>query len=952
MVILCSVLLGLIIPVGAEAQNLRPFTALREFDTVHFRIIFPEESRRSAAALASFADTTYERVSSLLGIEVPGRIPVTITPHTGLLNAYMNPVPYPHIVLFDTPMDIEWTSYGDAFQGLFLHELVHAVSLSTRSPFLQLLHGFFGGWVVPAAFTAPLFMVEGVTVSFESLDGYGRANDPLVKQNIAQAARDGKLLDPFQASGLYDLPPNGNAYYEYGGLFSAYIQKRWGMEKYAELWKAMGARFPLSIDFYRTGFFRLFLDVYGMDIRQAWAGFADSLYVAGLEDNDTRAPLVSETTLGSLEAAAGRLFWLDSIEREIVTMDPVTGQTQRVVKTDSGTDGFSLSSDGKFLLVSGYRFKGDLAEAQVREFTVADGRPTGREWMGLYKARYFRDGVVGIAANLHATKLVYRDAIGQEQVLLEGNDSLLFSNPAVLDDHRIAFIASERGERFIVVHDFNTGINTHLETASEMDASLWRHARNLRAVEGKLLFSFVDDDRFYKLAMVDGDQAVFSSRDFSGGIFDPILLNGSIYYRAAFSTWDSLLEYPEKLGELTGALEGIRFIPLPDTWGKRTSIALGAFANGEIANGTVAKRATDFEERGYAPLLWMNPFRLWLPFPLIRTFGTTTRIDGGGLVSYLSDPTDTTTLLLIGGADAYFQTAFMDAQASTYAFGPLVGLSFSDSVEYGNGAGMAYRAVRLSASINLERGIGGERLRYSLNPFVASSLFAGDPDDGSSAFTWGLEESVSLVGLGLGIRDYQKKAWNVFGTGFSLDLSIRTLLPLSGPPMENIRMASVLKAGFNPFVPIRTTAYALYDGRGMSLTGNSRVFGDADFEGLNEYASQYPADLRWVAGGGAEFRIFSLETQTHLSHIYFNRLFGTALWKGVFFDESYLDLSGRTDFVHALTLKAGAVLGAMPATALPLRYSPYAWASLLFSNLDDSDPDNDYVFGFALSIEW
>jgi hypothetical protein len=208
------------------------------------------------------------------------------------------------------------------------------------------------------------------------------------------------------------------------------------------------------------------------------------------------------------------------------------------------------------------------------------------------------------------------------------------------------------------------------------------------------------------------------------------------------------------------------------------------------------------------------------------------------------------------------------------------------------------------------------------------------------------------VGLGVGIRDYQKKAWNLFGTGFSLDLNARTLLPLAGPLHENIRVTSVLNVGFKPFVPIRTSAYGVYDGLGMALNGNSRVFGDADFEGLDEYAGQYPSNLRWIAGGGAELRIFSLETQTHLSHVYFNRLFGTIAWKGVFFDEVLPDLSGKAEFVHALTLKTGAVLGAMPATALPLRYSPYAWASLLFSNLDDSDPDNDYVFGFALSIEW
>ncbi|HON13156.1 MAG TPA: hypothetical protein PK897_03455, partial [Treponema sp.] len=133
----------------AEAQNFKPFTRLFVVKTAHFDIIYPEQSRPTALRLASFADSVYDEVSSLLGISVKDRIPVTITPDTDDFNGYMNPFPYTHIVLFDTPMDIEWTAFQDPLRSLFLHELTHAISLNSRGGVPSFLHDIFGSWVTP-----------------------------------------------------------------------------------------------------------------------------------------------------------------------------------------------------------------------------------------------------------------------------------------------------------------------------------------------------------------------------------------------------------------------------------------------------------------------------------------------------------------------------------------------------------------------------------------------------------------------------------------------------------------------------------------------------------------------------------------------------------------------------------------------------------------------------------
>jgi len=95
---------------AAEAQLFKPFTFFRVIKTEYFDIIYPPESESSARTLASYADNVYEKLTSLFGITVPARIPVTFAPHTELFNGYYNPVPFPHIILYDTPMDVEWTN--------------------------------------------------------------------------------------------------------------------------------------------------------------------------------------------------------------------------------------------------------------------------------------------------------------------------------------------------------------------------------------------------------------------------------------------------------------------------------------------------------------------------------------------------------------------------------------------------------------------------------------------------------------------------------------------------------------------------------------------------------------------------------------------------------------------------------------------------------------------------
>ncbi len=932
-----SVFIGVAVP--GKAQNFKPFTPLRLIRTRHFEIIYSERSAPTALALAGFADDTYQQVSGLLGIEIPGRIPVTITPDTDRFNGYFNPFPYPHILLFDTPMDPEWTTFSHSLKGLFIHELTHALSLASRGRVFDFMHDVFGSWVMPTGLTAPLFMVEGVTVSFESLDGFGRTNDPLVRERIRQAIHEGRLLTPFQAGGVYDLPPQGNAWYEYGGLFSAYLQKKYGMERYARLWQTMGKRVPLSLRYYRNGFYRIFKDTYGLEVTEAWADFAAELALAGLEDNPAAPVWGRQAGIAATAAAGGLVYVLDAVNGKLDAVDPATGTARTVLGVDATAYDLDVSADGERLLVAGYRYKGALAAAVVTEYSARTGRPTGKTWSGLYKARYFRDGVVGVAPDLHANRLVYRAVDGGERTLLRGSATLLFSNPAPVDDNRIAFLAAENGSRRLGLYDFDA--RTAVMAAS--DPQRWRYARDLRIAEGRAYFVYNDDDGMYKLGIADltssdpaDARAYFAGRDFSGGVFAPVAVGNRVYYRAAYSTWDALVPYPEPVPSRSDD-----WTPL--AWESWTSADPEA---GEKLDATTTDPAPP-PERRYSPLRYLNPLRFWIPLPLIRSDADEVRIDGGGVLTFMSDPTDTHTFLIDAGGDLVGEMGYFDVTWASLGFGLPLQVNLSDRVEStGLLSADSYRATRASAALLFNRGIGNERLRLSLTPFAALALFADNPQDDSGAYSWVYRPPVYSLGAGLGFSTLEKLPWQLFGNGAALAFSLRSTLDAYEP-----RVDVVFRSAFQPRAPLRFSAYAAADATGMALDGSADRYGPAAFADVAaaEYLAETSADLPWVAGGELELQLFSLEIQSNLSHLYFNRLFGTLAYRGVVYED---DLKEEFRSLQALQARAGFVVSALPAAMVPVRFSPYVWGSLKLSDLDDGDRANDYQWGIAFSLEW
>ena len=934
-----SVLLLLLLvwaAVSAHAQLFRPFTSFRVIRTEHFDIIFPAESEVSARLLATYADDVYRHLSSLLGMGLPGRIPVTFAPHTDLFNGFYSPIPSPRIVLFDTPMNPEWTSFPDGLKGLFIHELAHAISMNTRGGIWRGLHRVFGNWSSPALWNAPLLMVEGVAIYMESLSGFGRANDPLARQQLRQAIHEGRFLTPFQASGIYDLPQQRGAFYEYGGLFSWWLVQNYGVEKHARLWQAMGRDFRFSFFVYRSGFYRIFRDVYGFDFMDAWNVFRDSLALSGIEENPNEVLPRSyrffserKRSISALAANGSNVYILDGAEGRIRVYDTLTGNVRSFTTAALISYDLDVSADGTTLLVSGYRMAGDRHSAVVTKHRSDTGRSIGRSIRGLYRARFFRDGVIGIRSDLHNTHIVREDFDGNSEILFRGNRGLLFSGPQAVDDDRIAFVALRDGVRQLLLFNYATGELFRVESYCG-DDRYWRYMRGLGVSEGKLLFSHNIDDRMYKLASVDLQtmQAVFSGRDFSGGVFHPVSVNGVVYYRGYFFYGDRLMRFPEPASSFSGRLVDIRLVALD-----KEDYGWSAPPRPEQWAGA---------SRPYVSFLHMNPFRFWVPLPLVRlTYRndntSSISLDGAGLLTIVTDPVGRHFISAVAYADVAYRMFMVDqfSWQNTVPGFPLT-LEFSDRV-LRDSANLPYRDTRLTLSGSFTHAPG--RWLYGLSlggGYVRNAHY----DGGESAYHWAETGSLFFYSVGLAFSNLRRRQHELFGTGMALNLRGASI---AGTPFrENFepRFEGMFRANAETRFPLGLTLYAAYDTRGMNLHGVSRTFGQPLFAAAASEEYPHPAglDLSWIGGAEIALGLFSFEIQRNLSHAYFNRVFGTLALRSVLYDSQGhpgaegTAVNGDLRLAQSLVLRMGMVSSFIPLKLSPFFIEPYLWGAWRFSN--------------------
>jgi hypothetical protein len=993
-VVLCLALGGP--PLGAQ-PFLRALTSLRVLRTVYFDIIYPEESEGTALRLAEFADRDYEDLSSRLGISVGRRIPVTITPHIDEFNSFMNSMPYPHILLLDTPMSPEWTSFDDPLEKLFLHELTHAVSLSTRSGVLNFFHKIFGGWIYPPAFNAPPFMIEGAAVSFESLDGYGRAGDPLFRQKLRQHSYEGKFLSPHQVSRVSDMnAASEGSWYDYGGLFSRHLQETYGMEKYAELWRTLGSGFHFSFSFYKNGFYHYFEKVYGLSLPAAWTAFERSLKISNIEDSEglivsrglPRKPKNAVSKITGMASAGNRIFVLDSSGRHLFVYNTEQEETELVIPIGTSAYDLTASAGGDSLLVSAYQYRNNRAEAVVTEFSTLDGR-TGRTWRGLYRAAFFRDGVVGIAPEGHRGHLVFRPAnpggtgdSSNEEVLLRGGEDTIFSNLRPLDETWIAFTAARKGKRELGFYNYDTKRAYTAATGLPDDGERWEFHRYLQVCGDKLLFAYNHDDRMYKLGLIDlgggfdgggnaGEGAppsvLFTGRDFSGAVALPVLAGDAVYYRGSFFATDRLMRYPEKPGDMGGISAELRLRPWDpgdsndDNNGIRSNAAAPALP---LAAGQDPASLPAQDLGGpYLPFKYLNPLNLWLPFPLVRLDPKAPlgfRPEGVGIYSLMIDPPENNTISFQAAMNIRFSMVDYSITWTNSDLGVPVELQLSDEV---SADAVFYRNFRANIQSTFSRSLGSRGLRgFGGVGFGYARFYTREIGDSYSAYTWGFHSnSYKFMGR-LGLSSLTTMPWETFGQGYSAQ-TVGWLLPsdrrLGGPGVYP-RVDALFQAAFEPVLPLRLSLYGAWDSypEGMDLHGQSSQHPSPVFLPLaaQEYQNNDVTGLRWLTGAETEFRFFSLNIQRGFSHLYFNRLQGTLAYRLALYDATGFfapqgnKLWGDLRLTQSLVLRLGGGVSSAVLTSAPFKVTAYLQTALKISAFSQASPGFTDLVTFSPSI--
>ena len=517
--------------------------------TQWFDIIYQQSSEDAAKILFEKADAVYEDIAGDYGIEPQFRMPVVITSAVEEFNAYWSSYPYNHIVIYDTAAIDDLKVFSESLISTFRHELTHAVSYNLRSPLLQKIDRIFGDPVTPAPLILTSGWAEGATLTNESKNGEGRLNDEYAMHMVKQAKIEGQFPHYADIQGASDLYPFG-AFYYFNGAFADYLQKTYGMEKYARFWY-------LCVNFGGLTAKGIFKKAYGLNLYDVWAEFVESLKIPPLEDihpsdvcNNNSGAVYSSLTasqkgIAFIEKKSSSVYFIKKGELE--KKDPV-----KLFYNPEVSD-IRFSADGNFLLVDVVRENSAAAKKSINIYSLETGL-----WFCM-KESGLQDGC--IISNDGKYYLVCHSFISQQnsikifslnfdksgKKILSASELLKVDFPLDVmpysftdtKDGNFAFIKRTGMEQSICLCDLQGNI------LKEYSAPENRMVMRYLSYDGEnLLFSWTKPGSLPRLGKLllknseeDGGEMFFlQDFDVSGGVYWPGAIGGAenLYYIASF----------------------------------------------------------------------------------------------------------------------------------------------------------------------------------------------------------------------------------------------------------------------------------------------------------------------------------------------------------------------------------------------------------------------------------
>lgn len=543
-----------------------------------FDIIYPKRCELSAALLYEKADEVYDEVTALYGLTPAFRMPVVITPAVDQFNAFWTSVPYNHIAIYDTGVSgsSELAVFSETLLSTFRHELTHAVTYNMKDDAWRSVDKVFGDCFVPGMLTVTTGMAEGATLTSESAAGEGRLNDEYAKHYVKQAKIEGRFPSYHDVSGSSDVSPGGAPYY-FNGAFHQWLQDNYGMQAYAQFWFRVvnGKGFTIAGIFKKT---------FGIKLKTAWNQFAAEYEIPDVEANPVAAGIVRDffesdskdyslmNNAGSLydslsiatitgengTPSATRFVWLDLFGRRVFSADIKASDSYPKVRqlfSMQGIDTVRLSKDGRLLAVSYTSENSPGPSSRVKIYDINRGTFYSVRDFGLKEAAIICDGgsyylVAQKYLAQHYSLCIYKiifDENGSHIKAVESSTEIKFPleiNPFAytqLEEGTFAFIKKERLNYSVCVYSVGGQKLREFLFADGMVV------RSLSAGDGQFVFSYAKKGTMPRLGFMDieSGELKLSTEDISGGVFNPVLYNGTVIYRGKFYRQNRLLCMPD-----------------------------------------------------------------------------------------------------------------------------------------------------------------------------------------------------------------------------------------------------------------------------------------------------------------------------------------------------------------------------------------------------------------------
>lgn len=870
-------------------------TKLYTISTTNFDIVYSEKSKDTAYYVASIAEDVLTDMNQHLSNKTLRRITVVISSDMETANGMSTPVPYNCILLYDhipeTGGSID--GYSNWIKDLFTHELVHSISLTLRGPMWETGAKIFGNWVVPQMIIHPMFMVEGVTVSFESLEGYGRVNNPYIAHQIWQDIIEGRPKTISQATGAYNIYPYGQTFYHYGGYFSAYLQQKYGMEKYRQLWHQTGKGIIFTL---LPGAFR---KVYGVRIRDEWKNFYKYIQVKQTIETNTNRLLKRLCLIKSPVAVGNRIFYIDGFNREIRVYDTTTGMDGLILYTDYLVDTIDVKKDGSTILISGSYLKNNLYKLVVREYDMHIRRYTKRQLFGVREAVYFNQEILAVKIKGHISDIVLIDD-NKQTTLLYGDPNRILAAPKAIDNNRFAYIAKQHGINQIVIYNTQNAISQVLNTTVEttplflendptnaillipktniapQQAVKIKYIRDISVANTKIYFSYNNGEGLHKLGFIDLDnqKITLQTNNISGGVFAPLEIRGQYYYTAKFSKGDMLMKLPDLKHR-------------KETDYNTTTISdYKSFENSTKDNNT-------YNQKPYRNGKYLLP-HVWLPI-----FIPSAKFDNIGIFTYLADPIQANIITPIITFNFYEYFPNINIFWKNRALPVNFSVGVNDELIYSTYSSNYYRFTIASATASYQFNIIPVTRYLYLSTRFSYQNYAFETVPDSHPYTWTYGNGQLINSTYLSYSTLVKKARIFDYRGWRLSTYIDYNFYFKEAKNEwcFIYTPNFLRVFVQLFGGYGTSDMFFVDGLNVYFSGNYYLYLPS-FDNVAILARYYLSTHIY-------FPVFNIEIQQGLGlfPLYFNRIYVIAGYRGAYLDNPNLvNLPFEEKYFHSAYL--------------------------------------------------